>query len=167
MEERNDYQPSGFAICIQIASEQWVTLLMWMETSRANGLRCIHKRFYMPFHLKLETSNMAIIILEKRLAVCIVANSINKYRQGKMDRWEQGKRICILYDAVGQSVPMIFIRKRWRIINGVLLSVTSVTISRRTVQCVPVSALYVTLKNWFSNIGLHMQRSVLLYMQFH
>jgi len=58
-----------------------------METSRANGLRCIHKRFYMPFHLKLETSNMAIIILEKRLAACIVANSINKYRQGKMDGW--------------------------------------------------------------------------------
>jgi len=40
----------------------------------------------MPFHLKLETSNMAIIILEKRPIVCIVANSINKYRQGKMDR---------------------------------------------------------------------------------
>jgi hypothetical protein len=57
-----------------------------METSRANGLCCIHKRFYMRFHLKLETSNMAIIILEKRLTACIVANSINKYRQGKMDR---------------------------------------------------------------------------------
>ena len=82
----NDYEPPGSAIWIQIVREQCVTRLLWMETSRANGLGCVHSRFYMPFHLKLETSNMAIIILEKRLNACIVANSINKYRQGKMDR---------------------------------------------------------------------------------
>jgi hypothetical protein len=37
----------------------------------------------MPRYLKLETSNMAIIILQKRLTASVVADSINKNRPGE------------------------------------------------------------------------------------